>query len=333
MSTGIDSELARANLLRMRADFRHAEDLCLGILKRLPNSIAAHSLLGDIYSDQGMLEQAAQWYELALDLDPESVPDRQKLEDVREQIKERDHISSIEQLGLPEASTAPASRYILVGVAGIVLLLGFVYAARHGKLGGSAEPSVITTPIRAVQDVPDSRVASTAPTETKIIEVPSNPPATTSETTTTPATPLPDDRPLFQLVSQKSTEGAHLSNIVQDPRNKTVTLTYTCAADDDEHKIGATLAKTALEQAPDAPMITIRAMKGERLIYTADVPRARFLETLTDEWQAKSASPDAWVTYILTNEWPAKATGSEPPSTPPTTQGTTGSPASSSTGN
>src|SRR5579872_6736771 len=81
VSSTFDADLARANLLRMRADYKRAEDLCLTILKSNPKSAATHSLLGDIYSDQGQLEQAAQWYGLSLDLDPSSMADKQKLAD------------------------------------------------------------------------------------------------------------------------------------------------------------------------------------------------------------------------------------------------------------
>src|SRR5688500_5066185 len=51
-SEGSDSEiyplLARANLLRMRAEYKQAENVCLSILKRYPNNSSTNTLLGDI---------------------------------------------------------------------------------------------------------------------------------------------------------------------------------------------------------------------------------------------------------------------------------------------
>ncbi len=44
-----------------------------------PDNVSAHSLMGDIYADQGRLDDAIQWYCLALDLDSDSMADRQKL--------------------------------------------------------------------------------------------------------------------------------------------------------------------------------------------------------------------------------------------------------------
>src|SRR5437016_1454547 len=81
-----ESLLAEANLLRMRGLWPAAEGKCIDVLRTDPNNIHAHSLLGDLYRSQGRYEEAAQWYKLALDLDPNSRADKAKLEDVlREQ--------------------------------------------------------------------------------------------------------------------------------------------------------------------------------------------------------------------------------------------------------
>lgn len=305
MSTAFDAELARANLFRMRADYKQAEDLCLSVLKRFPNSIAAHMLLGDIYSDQGQLEQSAQWYELALDLDPSSTACKQKLDDVREQIKERDHISSIEHLGLPERERSGLTRWVMVGGALVVVLLGFVYAARHGRLGGGPK-SVITTPIRATQDMIAGQAASNVIASTSPSVATTSSPPNSTESPSPPGA-ASEDRSLFQSVSQKSPMGSHLISVLVDPRTKNATLTYSCAADEDERKVGAILAKTALEQSPDATTVTIRSTKNDRVTFMADVPRARLAETLSAEWQSRAGSTDEWIDYVLTNEWPAKA--------------------------
>ena len=329
MSKSFDADLARANLLRMRAEYRQAEDLCLSILKQHPNSIEAHTLLGDIYSDQGLLEQSAQWYELALDLDPSSVTDRQKLDDVRDQIRERDHISSIEQLGLPEP--LPRNKAWLSGmaVACLVLLLAAGFAFRHGKFGGSGEPAVITTPIRALPDNSAARVASVPSQSTHTFE-----PATTPPVDYSPPSLAPfEDRALAQLVTQHSSVSSHLVSVLQDPRAKIITLTYSCGADEDERRIGAMLARTALEQSPDSIQVTIRMMRNDRLSYMADVLRSRLDETLNQDWQTKAGSLEAWIPYVLTNEWPKPpadtttnaAANSGGDSTPPTTTSGTGS--------
>jgi hypothetical protein len=80
-----ESLLAEANLLRMRGRWPEAEAKCVDVMRISPKSVHAHSLLGDIYREQGRLDEAAQWYQMALDLDPNSGADLAKLAAVEKQ--------------------------------------------------------------------------------------------------------------------------------------------------------------------------------------------------------------------------------------------------------
>ncbi|HEX5323393.1 MAG TPA: tetratricopeptide repeat protein, partial [Capsulimonadaceae bacterium] len=71
--------LAQANLHRMRGQWDEAIAICMDAMRLMPNDPTAHSLLGDIYSDQGNLDEAIRWYCMALDLKPASRADREKL--------------------------------------------------------------------------------------------------------------------------------------------------------------------------------------------------------------------------------------------------------------
>jgi len=71
--------LAQANLHRMRGQWDEAIAVCMDAMRLSPNDPTAHSLLGDIYSDQGNLDEAIRWYCMALDLKPNSRADRAKL--------------------------------------------------------------------------------------------------------------------------------------------------------------------------------------------------------------------------------------------------------------
>ncbi len=73
--------LAQANLSRMRGDFSHALELCIAVLKAEPENATAHSLLGDIYREQGRLEDAARWYRMAADIS-DNAADRLRLAEV-----------------------------------------------------------------------------------------------------------------------------------------------------------------------------------------------------------------------------------------------------------
>ncbi len=84
----IGALLAEANLFRMRAMWHEAESRCIDVMRSSPNDVHAHSLLGDIYRDQGRYDDAGKWYQMALDLNPQSAADRSKLAHV-EQIRQK----------------------------------------------------------------------------------------------------------------------------------------------------------------------------------------------------------------------------------------------------
>jgi len=71
--------LAQANLLRVRGHWDDAAEKCMAALRLAPDSASANSLLGDIYENQGRFEDAALWYRLALDVNPDSPADHLKL--------------------------------------------------------------------------------------------------------------------------------------------------------------------------------------------------------------------------------------------------------------
>jgi Tfp pilus assembly protein PilF len=72
-------ELARVNLLRLRGDYKAAQDHCRAVLRKFPNNVTANQLLGDLCQETGDLSQAKEWYELALDIAPNHAHIQQKL--------------------------------------------------------------------------------------------------------------------------------------------------------------------------------------------------------------------------------------------------------------
>lgn len=71
--------LAQANLLRIRGCWDEAVAHCMTVLQAAPDNASAQSLLGDIYENQGRIDEAIQWYRMALDLHPDSPADALKL--------------------------------------------------------------------------------------------------------------------------------------------------------------------------------------------------------------------------------------------------------------
>jgi len=75
----VNQILVAANLSRMRKQWKEAADACIEALVAEPGNVPAHILLGDIYRERDLLDDAIQWYCLALDLDAHSSIARKKL--------------------------------------------------------------------------------------------------------------------------------------------------------------------------------------------------------------------------------------------------------------
>lgn len=85
--------LAHANLLRLRGDWIAAREKTVAVMREFPNSGTAHSLMGDIFADQGLDEDAAQWYRMALELEPENTADKRKLVMVEKRLSAMEGLS------------------------------------------------------------------------------------------------------------------------------------------------------------------------------------------------------------------------------------------------
>jgi Tetratricopeptide repeat len=316
----LHAEIARANLLRMRGDYKGAVDQCLSVLKRIPEDGDTHTLLGDIYAEQGNLDESIQWYEMALDLNPRSNADTHKLQQVRHRLKEREAASTIEQLDIPTEKP----KLILVGLAISIILL--TLAIGSYMLG---QQNTVGRKSRVARNLP-----VTAPPDSSTTDA-GNPEEIPADESPAPEALRPsqlaqEDVTLTQLISQRSSDGSHLISAAEDPRSKVITLAYSIQSNEDERKIGAELARTTLSQTADAQLVVLRGIRGEKLAYVADAPRARWQESETDAWKAANPNVDAWISHLLTNEWvpssPASAVSNNPPTAPGPTGQTTSNP-------
>jgi tetratricopeptide (TPR) repeat protein len=288
-------ELARANLLRMRGDYKGAEDVCLGILKRYPNNAAAHTLLGDIYAERGELEHAEQWYELALDLEPDSAADREKLEAIRERKRERETAAAAQELGLAPSARPP---FALVAAVAALLLVGIAFGAYAigRNQGGAGTRTVVTDSFVAPPVAPPPAAGDPEPAPTGTADPEPQAPPTPPAHTLAPAPSggeVLDDAALRQLLAQRLQQGHRILHVRQDPRGNLLTIDFQVAPNEDERAVGAEIALGALEQIPDAQVVTLRAIQANRLHYVADVSRIR-----TQQMQ-----PNLPASQILANEW------------------------------
>lgn len=141
--------LAAANLSRIRRQWEDATAKCIEVLRRYPNSAVAHSLLGDIYADQGLLRDAIEWYKLALELDPRNQGDRVKLDGLVKQIYGETRPSAAEAAEQKEAAAVrllrgarlsrPFMLAVILGLLVVVAGVSTVLISRHRGAGARTE--------------------------------------------------------------------------------------------------------------------------------------------------------------------------------------------------
>jgi len=116
---GVEAMLAEANLFRSRGQFEEAISACMRILQRDANHAAAHSLIADIYRDQGNYREALNWFKLAVELNPDNEADKRKLDEMIDRVFQGvlagELRSSVKAMAQPAPSTptgkpAPARR-------------------------------------------------------------------------------------------------------------------------------------------------------------------------------------------------------------------------------
>lgn len=325
----LHSPLAEANLLRLRGDLEGAEKKCLSLLRRYPNEPEAHVLLGDLSADRGDWRRAVEWYELAVDLNPNSTTDRTKLEEAKRRIEEADTAETVEQLGLPEHS--PRTPWYVGGVLAVLFVVVIIAMATNRSVP-HPKPPVINSQFNASPNQTDSTTGDSSTTDSAGQASTGDNQGTGSEDGTQ-GMPL-DDRVLMEEVKARSKEGDKIGYLVQDTRFHTVTLNYTVPADGDARKIGATLAKDTLDQATNADIVTVRGISQGQVVFVADATRENLTKIESSTFQSDNQdNPDAWISALLEKIWTPESKTAPPggstESTSTTAEQTTGGETSS----
>lgn len=288
-------ELARANLARMRGDYKQAEDVLLSVLKRFPNNPSANEMLGDLAAEREEFAHAAEWYEMALEIVPTSASITRKLNEARASIEKKEAKDTTAQLGLPD----PGSRMpLIIGVAVILIVAVAAGAYYLGARGSTPPKPPPTLKVEAQRDQPpaDSGAEKPAPG---------------------PEPAVAEEAELLQALKAKSTAGAAILGVTTEPRTGAMIVTFLLSGKEDR-KTAATIAREALEAFAGYMTITVRGIDNGKVSYMADASRQRVAETDTDEWrQQHQNEPDAWVAYVLQNEWPNAAPSGTTPQNPP----------------
>ncbi|MDO8681969.1 MAG: tetratricopeptide repeat protein [Armatimonadota bacterium] len=82
--------MSAAEMHLERGEYDEAIDRCTAVLQQDPENAAAHIMLGDIYAEQERVQDAARWYEMALEIEPDNRVCIEKLENLRRTLSEKD---------------------------------------------------------------------------------------------------------------------------------------------------------------------------------------------------------------------------------------------------
>lgn len=295
-------DIAKANLARMRGDLDGAESQLLSILKRYPNHATAHELLGDLYFERQDYGQAAQWYELALDLSPSTPGLDGKLARAQERIEAETHDQTAAQIGLPPRKPMPWP-WIAGGALVAITIFAVVFALTS-------------------RNQPDRTV------DRGVIEAP---PVVSASTATPAPSPVPsasaavrEDQLLLDRLSATPLENGRFVAAMQDARTRTVTVTVAITGGEPRAIAGAAV-QSVFTQLPEVPFVTVRIVRDGSAVYMADATRSRYDLTLAPDWRTQNPEPEAFLSAVLANEWPMATAPSPAPTAAPT--GPAGDPA------
>ena len=77
-----------------------------------------------------------------------------------------------------------------------------------------------------------------------------------------------EDKELLDTLNARGSEGNRVLSAIQDPRSKTVIVTYAALENEDARLLGARVARDVLDHAPEALDVTLRGMrKGDPVLY------------------------------------------------------------------
>lgn len=281
IDTTTSADIARANLLRMRGDYKAAVEVCLKILKQFPNHAAAHTLLGDISAAQGDWVQAVSWYELALDIVPESASDAQKLLHAKQRVGEGEQMSAAEHLGINDT---PGRHYLYAGI-GLLLVFTLVVVA-YSYFASAGEPTVREPDpsLNAPLTLPDRRQASQ---QVPVVEQP-------------PAGKTAEEIEMLGLIRGKAevTERNRLLDVVFLPTDSKITLSYTSLRAENDRVTGAKLADAAFTALSGIRSITLRALAGGKMTFTAESRREVWDKVQEPAWR-RDHTDEEWVQEML----------------------------------
>lgn len=278
--SNVESLLASANLHKIRAEWEAAIADATDALRLDPHNPDIASLLGDIYAERGMLDEAQVWYQMALELNPRSETDRLRLEKLSEEIaakrrEERTSSFAAFQKHTRIWTISLAAVFVLLVVTALAVTLfrtkSHDTATPKPKPTATAQPQVSLPTAEPTPPGPAIGPESSAKT----------PAASGGSSLRTPAEAgLRTALSSAQVVSDAQTT---IDDVIADPRTGVVTVTFSVpyrgvVSREQIIRAAAAVARTVFALRQDANFVTARCVVqgsglGPMIAFVGDAAR------------------------------------------------------------
>ncbi len=277
-----EADLARVNVLRLRGDLSAAERECRAILGHKPESEQAHALMGDIKLDQGDLEVAAEWFEIAASHAPDSSLLRSRAAAIRQRREEQEMVAAAKRLGMPTSRgkiQAFAATILLIVTA--ISIVAFILG---GQLGNRSRVQTIRDPLE-LTNAPETEKPTAVPPAVTGFQLPGG------------------DRRLLEFLRGVPSLGDRVLNANTDPRGPRIQVALEAPPGEFTRDALADDAALVLVRRPEANDVTIRYLRDGQALAMADLNRADYERALNEQRPIGSA---------LTSIWPTQETSPPP---------------------
>lgn len=292
----VHPQLAQANLHRLRGEYKEASDICLAILRRYPNNASANTMLGDIAVARGELDQAVEWFELALDINPDSKEVKEKLAAAQAEISKKELEKTAKDLEIrpPSKTNWP----VIVGISVVVLglIVGFFAFNSSRSVQNNNTPLVVGGSTNEIGKIDADPLSKREPEK----QEPTDPMRILAE----------------QIASGAGITVDRIKSIGVNFDDQSVRVGISLIDPSPEWQTRANVVLRAFELQSQAPYVEIHASRDGAAEGVHRIERAKFDEVTSDSF--KAAHPNDYLDAVVRLFFPESQAPVDPPVNPPT---------------
>lgn len=300
--------LAAANLHKFRSEWDEALSAATDALRQQPRNAEITLTLGSIYEERGMLDEALVWYQMTLELDPDSRQGKAGKDRLAMLISARRR----EAAATPRRDPAKRAQLYGIGIAAAILLLIVVLvtwavlrhpqppAANKQPTTNNRQPA-LTPPISQPWAKRPSATATSAPPLSGATTAAATRGATTSLRTTAEQS-IRDGLSSAQPITDT---GASIDDVIADPRASVATVTFSVplkgmVTKDQITRAAVVIARKTFELHQAVRFVTTRCViqtpgaDGSQVAFVGDIAREAVTADATDQQLAAAFSHPWW---------------------------------------